>query len=68
MNNSLNNISNINNQEIILLNGKYIGQSLNGKPEGKGTSLFNNGERYEGYWINGKFEGKGIYYYNSGER
>ena len=44
-----NNINPINNQEIQFNNGvRYIGQVVNGLPEGKGIYYFNNGNRYEG--------------------
>jgi len=61
--------NNINNQqELIGENGRYVGQVVNGLPEGKGIRYWNDGERYEGDFRNGKREGKGIYYYNSGNR
>ena len=47
---------------------KYIGQVLNGVPEGKGTIYWNEGSRYEGDWKNNKKEGKGILYWSSGNR
>ena len=47
---------------------KYIGQVLNGVPEGKGTMYWNEGSRYEGDWKNNKKEGKGILYWSSGNR
>ena len=60
-------INNINKQEIKYNNGsKYIGQVVNGLPEGKGIKYFDNGVIYEGEWRNNNKEGKGIYYYNSG--
>ena len=49
-------ISSITNQEIeyntkeTTGRKKYIGQVLNGVPEGKGIMYWNNGERYEGKW------------------
>ena len=61
-------INNINKQEVIYNNGRYIGQVVNGLPEGKGIFYGNNGDRYEGEWRNGKSEGKGIEYYNNGDR
>ena len=55
----------IESQQINNDNGdKYIGQVVNGLPEGKGILYRNNGDRYEGDFRNGKKEGKGIYYYN----
>ena len=62
-----NNINN-NNQELQFDKGKYVGQLINGLPEGKGIIYFNNGGRYEGDWKNGRQEGKGIFYYNNGNR
>ena len=64
-------INNTNNQqELKFKEGKYVGQVINGIPEGKGTWYAtkepSKGERYAGDWRNGKKEGKGIYYYNSG--
>ena len=65
------NINNINNQEIRYNNStrlRYVGQVVNGLPEGKGIMYWNNGDRYEGEWRNDKKEGKGIYYFRSGTR
>ena len=43
------NINNINKQEIKYSDGsKYIGQVVNGLPEGKGTWYGDDGDRYEG--------------------
>ena len=64
---NINNNININKQEIISDNGRFIGQVVNGLPEGKGIWYDNNGDRYEGDWKNGNFEGKGIYYWNNDE-
>jgi len=64
-------INNMNYQEIKYNNKngrkRYIGQVLNGIPEGKGTMHWNNGDRYEGEWKNNKKEGRGIYYLGDGE-
>ena len=61
--------NNINNQqELIAVNGRYVGQVVNGLPEGKGIAYYNNGDRYEGDFRNGKKEGKGIMYYSDGDR
>ena len=61
--------NNINNQqELIGVDGRYVGQVVNGLPEGKGIEYYPNGERYEGDVKNWKIEGKGIYYYSNGER
>ena len=63
-----NNINQINNKEIKYKSGRYIGQVVNGLPEGKGIYYFNNGDRYEGDFKNDKREGKGIYYFHNGDR
>ena len=63
-----NNINQINNKEIKYKNGKYIGQVVNGKAEGKGIRYYNDGDRYEGDFKNDKPEGKGIYYFNNADR
>ena len=57
-----------NNKELKYDNKRYIGQVVNGLPEGKGIAYYNNGNIYEGYWRNGKKEGKGIMYYDDGAR
>ena len=66
------NINTIKNKEIKYNNygnrKKYIGQVVNGVPEGKGIMYWNNGDKYEGEWKNDKKEGKGIYYYSNGDK
>ena len=63
--------NNINNQELQCPNGKYIGQVVNGKREGKGIYYLDKepykGDRYEGEWKNDLREGKGIEYFNNGD-
>ena len=57
-------INNKNNQEIKYNNSgrnRYIGQVLNGVPEGKGIMYWNNGDRYEGDWKNDERKGKEIF-------
>jgi hypothetical protein len=39
---------------------KYSGQFKNGKPDGKGRMVFNDGRFYEGDFLNGKFHGHGM--------
>ena len=53
-----------NNQELRLSDRKYIGQVINGLPEGNGVMYIDGGNIYKGEFKNGKYEGKGIYYYN----
>ena len=67
INNKLNEINN-SIKEIKYDNGRYVGQIVNGKKEGKGIYYLNNGDRYEGDWKNDNKEGKGIYYFKSGSR
>ena len=55
-------------KELKLDIGKYVGQVVNGKREGKGIDYYNNGDRYEGDFKNDIKEGKGIYYYSNGNR
>ena len=59
---------NIVQEEIKYEEGKYVGQVANGLPEGKGESLFDNGDKYEGECKDGKAEGKGIKQWNNGDR
>ena len=55
-------------KELKYKNGKYKGQVLKGKMEGKGTFNYNDGDRYVGDFRNDKKEGKGILYWSSGNR
>lgn len=51
-------------------NGKaviYTGEMENGKANGKGTGVWENGHKYVGEWVNNKREGKGIYTQPDGE-
>ena len=72
INQNMKNINTINNQEFKYGDGNYIGQSVHGIPEGKGTWYGTKapfiGDSYEGEWRNGKMEGKRIYYWNDGNR
>ena len=47
---------------------KYIGEVLNGIPNGKGIMYWNFGERHEGEWKNDKADGKGIRYFPDDDR
>ena len=53
--------------ELLIKNGKYIGETVNGIMEGKGKFYYKNGDTYDGFWKNGAKEGKGIYIYKSGD-
>ena len=69
LNNKLNENNNtIINKEIEYKRGRYVGQVVKGKREGKGIFYDNDGNRYEGDWKNDKMEGKGILYGNNGYR
>ena len=66
---------NLNNKSEIIYNSngelgrqKYIGEVINGVPNGKGIMYWNGGQRHEGEWKNDRAEGKGIRYYPSGDR
>ena len=59
------------NQELECINGKYVGQVVNGLREGKGIYYLLKepfkGDRYEGDWKNDKREGKGMENFNDGD-
>ena len=40
---------------------------MNGKPEGYGLYVWNNGESYEGDWVNGLKHGKGTWLGQKGD-
>lgn len=40
-------------------NGIYYGALVNGKREGKGTIIFNDGSRYTGNWVDDQMQGSG---------
>ena len=68
INNNLNEInSSIINKEKKFKNGKYIGQVVNNKREGKGIFYYNSGSRYEGDWKNDKKVGKHVILSANGE-
>ena len=41
--------------------GVYHGQCMNGKPEGMGEVIFNNGDRFNGEFKAGRIDGKGTW-------
>ena len=61
------NINTINNQELQLKDGKYIGQVVNGMAEGKGIFYYKNGDREMGDAYNGMPRGKFVMLTNNGE-
>ena len=48
--------------------GTYKGQMVGGKPQGKGSVVFENGNLYEGDFSKGKRQGYGVYTFADGER
>ena len=48
-------------------NGKYEGDYINGKREGKGIYIYNSGDKYEGEYKNDLKDGYGIYTYSNGD-
>ena len=63
--NSLKNISSYITK--IYKNGRYEGEYLNGKREGKGIYKYNNGDKYEGEYKNDLKEGYGTYRFQNGD-
>ena len=49
-------------------NGTYEGDWINNSKHGKGTIIFNVGDKYEGDFKKNSIEGKGIYYYKNGDK
>jgi len=46
-------------------NGYYLGGAVNGKREGIGAYIFNDGSRFEGEFSNDNIDGSGIYFWTS---
>lgn len=49
-------------------NANYLGELINGLPNGKGKSTFDDGCIHEGSYLNGKEEGPGCYSWPNGDR
>ena len=49
-------------------NGRYHGQTLNGKRHGRGVYTWTDGNRYEGEWRDGKRTGRGVFTWADGDR
>ena len=45
----------------------YTGESQDGKPHGKGTLTYSNGDSYTGRWENGKMKGGGTFTFANGD-
>lgn len=48
--------------------GTYKGEMASGRPQGKGSVLFENGNTYEGDFVKGKRQGYGIYTFADGRK
>ena len=48
--------------------GEYQGEMFKGKPYGKGTTKYPNGDFHTGNYVKGKREGHGIYQFSDGEK
>ena len=46
----------------------YFGESVNGKPNGFGTYVYENGNTYKGNWLNGTYNGFGSLVYANGDK
>ena len=59
-----------NNSKIRLgyVTGKYTGDYKDGKQTGKGTYVFDNGDKYTGDFKDGKRHGKGTYFFKNGDK
>jgi len=47
---------------------RYEGDFALGRPHGKGSYIWADGERYDGEFLNGRISGKGSYKYSNGDR
>jgi hypothetical protein len=47
---------------------KYVGEQINGTPEGNGTMIWANRDTYIGQFRNGLFNGQGTYIWANGDR
>ena len=48
--------------------GVYKGEMASGKPYGKGSALYENGNNYEGQFVKGKRHGYGTFTFADGEK
>jgi len=48
--------------------GHYEGQSLGGRPEGRGVLVYPNGDRYDGAFHEGRRHGRGVFEFANGVR
>lgn len=50
------------------IKGTYKGEMSSGKPNGKGSEVFENGNTYDGDFVKGKRQGHGVYTFADGEK
>ena len=60
-------------KELMLDEGRYVGDIVNGKPHGKGKLFYKEDDKYnrvsyEGDWVNGERSGNGTLIWKSGEK
>ena len=61
----------VKNESITIPLGEctYTGEMFMGKPNGKGTAVFDNGDKLIGTFVNGSVSGEGIeYYFSNGDK
>lgn len=61
----------VKNESMTIPLGKctYTGEMFMGKPNGKGTAVFSNGDKLIGTFVNGSVSGEGIeYYFSNGDK
>jgi len=56
----------IETNEILFYDGKYVGETKMGYPHGEGSFFLNSGDKYEGHFVNGNLVGEGKWYYTDG--
>ena len=54
-------------EEEVFGNGKYVGEMMDGKRNGKGTYYFKSGDIFIGEWKDDNKIGKGTYFYKEGD-
>ena len=55
-------------ETITYSNGKYVGDVVNGVPNGYGTFTLAKGDKYVGEWKNGKYYGQGTLTFPNGDK
>jgi hypothetical protein len=52
--------------QIYVWDGLYKGETKDGRPDGIGIWISNQGNKYIGEWINGRMNGMGVWEYSYG--